>query len=308
MKYPLTICYLTSRKNCCFKWFIDSLKLQTLEVCKSIKIVVVDFHADMGRAEEKSWLNECGDNWVWTAPKPSVWQGEHRLTKENWFAASNARNCGLCLASDGWIAYVDDLSVLQPGWLKSIEEAMDGNYIVLGAYEKVRNMFVEKGTVVSCTHFPGGQDSRYSRAALGRATNVDGGWLYGCSLAGPVEAFLTVNGWPEMADGLGSEDYGMGICLENAGFTLKYDPRMMTLESEELHFTEPPMKRSDYGVSPNDKSHAALNMFKQSKRFENYFGEGGIRELRNKIITGEPFPVMGIPEHDWFTGKALSEL
>lgn len=302
----LTIAYITTRRNCCFKWFLDSLKLQTDQACKDIRIVVVDFHAH-ARTEEKSWLSDLGTNWVWTAPKPTVWQGPHRLTKEDWFAASNARNTALCLAPDGYIAYVDDLSVLMPGWLNAVYEAQSGNYVALGAYKKVDKLYVENGRVVSCEEFAGGMDSRWSFGKDNEAVPATGGMMYGCSVAMPVEALLVIGGWPEFVDGLSSEDYICGLALQNTGCTFKYDRRMLTLESHELHHAEPAFRREDYGISPDDKSHAALNIGKSAKYFDNYY-EGGMRSLRQIIMAGAPFPVVGNPQHDWFLKKHLSEL
>src|SRR5262249_11014949 len=81
-------------------------------------------------------------------PKPTVWQGRYRLTETNFFAAPNARNPGLCLARDGWIAYADDLAVLRPGWLGRVREAMREGYVALGAYRKIPGLVVEGGSVV----------------------------------------------------------------------------------------------------------------------------------------------------------------
>jgi hypothetical protein len=134
-------------------------------------------------------------------------------------------------------------------------------------------------------------------------------WLYGCSCAMPVEALLSIDGWGEMiCDGMGFEDCLTGIVLGNAGYQLRYDKRMMTYESEEDHHVEPSLRREDYGTSPDDKSHRALEIAKSSKRFENGFGEGGIRALRERILAGEPFPIKRIPEHEWFTGQPISEM
>jgi hypothetical protein len=40
----------------------------------------------------------------------------------------------------------------------------------------------------------------------------------------------------------------------------------------------------------------------------NYFGAGGIREMRAKILAGGEFPERNGPSHDWFDGQLLSEL
>lgn len=301
----LTLCYLTSRRECKIEWWLDSLALQ-VKPEDEVHIIVVDFWAKDRPINFDSVSFAKSIRHV--EPKPNVWQGEHRLTKENWFAAANARNTALCLCATDWIAYCDDLSVLMPGWLEAVRKAVAGNYVVFGAYKKVRNLVVEKGRIVSCEEFAGGLDARLRH--VGDVVSCGGDWLYGCSLAGPVEAFLCVNGWPEAFDGLSFEDSTMGICIGNTNrFSFRYDKSMMTYESEEDHYKEKPFIRSDYGVSPKDKSHAALGIAKASTSFPNYFDyQGGIRELRERVLRGEPFPIQKNPQHCWFTGRPLSEL
>lgn len=272
-----------------------------------IQVIGVDFYAGNGHAEALHKLFKRCPNVRWVTPKPNVWNGPHKLTKQDWFAAANARNTALCYAKGQWIAYVDDLSVLMPGWLKSVREAMAGAYIVCGAYMKVKELSVLEGNPFRYQEWIGGVDSRWYYAKAD-PWPCEGKWLFGCSCAMPVEALLSVNGWDENADGLGSEDYCLGIRLQNAGHTFKYDRRMLTLESEEAHFEEVPFKRSDYGMSPQDKSHRILQDALNTKWASNYFGEGGIRALRDRVLAGEPFPIQRIPEHEWFTGIPLSEL
>jgi hypothetical protein len=67
------------------------------------------------------------------------------------------------------------------------------------------------------------------------------------------------------------------------------------------------MKKTDKGVSPNDKSHAALNIANGTKYFENYY-EGGIRKMREEVLSGKPFPIVQIPDRDWYDGQLLSEM
>jgi glycosyltransferase involved in cell wall biosynthesis len=344
----LTIAYFTSRKEPKIEWFFESLHRETGGKYDGIRIVIIDLHnadrdiicgvPECGMDELKEELAEAPPSrsyaltWapdVWhQPPKPTVWQGKHRLTKEDWFAASNARNTAICLAPDGWIAFVDDVSVLLPGWLARVREAMNHpKRITCGAYRKVKELVVEDGYVKSFADHPGGRDNRMAavkcdyldKFALGPVVAMDrvslpvpcaGNWMYGCSLVAPVEAFLEINGYPEaLCDGMGFEDVIAGIMLEKKGYSFAYDPRMMTYESEELHHQMPVMKRSDYGVSPNDKSHAVLNAARNGHGWHpNYFGEEGIRGLRSRVLRGEPFPVVQIPAHEWFTRTPLSEL
>jgi hypothetical protein len=308
----VTLCYLTTRKNCRIEWWLDSLALQ-LKPEDDVRILVVDFwakeRATIPRVNpiEPDWIMDRIKGFKHVEPKPNVWQGAHRLTKEQWFAAANARNTALCLCATDWIAYCDDLSVLSPGWLDAVRRAMAGNYIVLGAYKKVVNLKVERGVIVSFEEYASGLDSRLKHP--GGVISCGGDWLYGCSLAGPTEAFVSVNGWPEMCDGMGFEDSCMGICLGNTHrYSFRYDRQMLTLESEEAHHEEPRFKGVDFGRSPKDKSHALLNIAKGSSWFPNYFPEGGIRKLREQVLAGEPFPLQQIPQHEFFTGTPLVDL
>jgi len=314
----LTIAYFTSRKNPAIKWFFDSLNRETGGDYTKIRVVVVDFWAknrtecvdDIAHGSER--IVAGGGACYCTPPKPTVWQGEHKLTKEDWFAASNARNTAVCLAPDGWIAFVDDVSVLLPGWLKQVREAMAGDQktVTLGAYRKVKDLVVENGNVVGFTDHPGGHDNRFGHGSDDQGVDCAGNWLYGCSLVAPVQAFLDINGWPEAwCDGLSFEDCICGIMLSKKGYSFRYVRSMMTYESEELHAQLPIMKRSDYGVSPNDKSHAVLHAARSGNGWHpNYFGEEGISGLRARILAGEKFPIVQIPEHEFYTGTPLKDL
>jgi hypothetical protein len=298
----VTVCYITNRLDPKIHWFLDSLRLQ-IKPEDEVNVIVVDFYAEDRPLQFDGTLKV-----LHVTPKPNVWQGKHRLTKDHWFAASNARNTGLCLCHTDWIAYVDDLSVLWPSWLDSVRQSYEKNYIALGAYKKVKSLVVENGYIISFDAFPQGTDSRLKHG--GEVISCGGDWLYGCSLAGPTEAFLTVNGWPETHDGMGFEDSCMGICIGNTNkFSFRYDKRMLTLESEDHHGGKDyQFKHTDFGISPKDKSHALLNIAKASKWFPNYFEPDGIRGLRDRVLRGEPFPIQQNPRHEFFTGRPLTEL
>jgi hypothetical protein len=326
----LTIAYFTSRAEPKLQWFFDSLQRETGGNYDGIRIAIIDRLCGEryilcqvppdSHEEIKSELisRPPAGPWAITSaevrhvpPKPTVWQGEHRLTKEDWFAAANARNTAICLAPDGWIAFVDDLSVLMPGWLGRVHVAMTHpNRITCGAYRKVKELVVDRGNVVSFADHPGGRDNRMAHVQGDGPHPCSGNWMYGCSLVAPVEAFLKVNGYAEAwCDGMGFEDCIAGIMLAKHGYEFVYDPLMLTLESEELHHQLPVMKRSDYGVSPNDKSHAVLNAATSGNGWHpNYFGEEGLRGLRQRVLAGEPFPVVQIPAHEWFTSTPLGDL
>ena len=309
MNQHLTISYCTSRKDPKIEWFLDSLYRECGGNYDGIKIVVVSLHElplhlSSSVPEIRSIINLTA-----VPPKPNVWQGKHRLTSTDWFAAANSRNTALCLAPDGYIAYVDDLSVLLPGWLDRVKAAMDGGYIACGTYQKVKDLVVENGEVKSFTDYPQGHDTGRQPFALSPLSPCVGGWLFGCSCAMPVEALLTIGGWPEFCDGLGFEDCVCGVALKNANdYPMFYDSKMMTYESEELHHVEPAMKRTDKGISPDDKSHRALNIVQSGTKFFDNYVQGGMRTLREKILKGEPFPIVQIPDRCWYDGQLLKDM
>ncbi len=296
----ISICYFTSRLDPHIDWFLESLGRQ--HNGDELHLIVVDFHKENRPLPIPEFFQNVKVDHV--SPKPCIWQGPHRITKEDWFAAGSARNTAICLAKGSHIACVDDLSVLLPGWMDSVRQSVRENYIALGAYKKMKNLVVENGEVKSFNIHSA--DNRLAITSQDR-NSCGGGWFYGCSFCMPVEAALEVNGFPEdLCGGLGFEDVCFGLTLGNTNkFSFQYDKRMMTYESEEAHFVDKAMKKTDKGVSPFDKSHAALNIAKSSKNFPNSFN---LREMRERVQAGEPFPIPTSPLHDWFDSQLISEM
>lgn len=237
-------------------------------------------------------------------PKPTIWQGEARITKEDWWAVSNARNTGICLCRTEWIAFLDDRCVLMPTWLQAIRNAMEGSYAVCGTYEKRHNMTVENGVIKNGGIVTGRDNRDNGREPFPR--NVDGGYWYGCTNALPLEWALNIGGFPEdKCDGLSFEDIPFGMLLRNNAYPIKFDPTMKMIEDRTPEKLGPVMKRSDYGVSPNDKSHEVLKIFRQAKTSLNSWP---IRDVREKVLRGEPFPPPSASHNEWFTGRPIVEL
>lgn len=243
LRLPLTIVFSTARLEPKVEWVLQSLRQQILSG-ESIHFIMVD-----GRVGERQPWDKiqtlgldpdyCDFTWSHTPVRPNVWQGEHRLTKENWWAASAARNSGICLCKTPWIAFLDDRSVLLPGWLQSIRHAMIGGYVVCGPYEKVFNLKVEDGSVMSWTepwgeHWKGSnKDSRLKHVTDNNYENpfqCGGEWLYGCNLAMPLDWALRVGGYDETCDGLSGEDTIFGLMLQNNGYPIKYDVNMAVIQ------------------------------------------------------------------------------
>lgn len=302
----LTIVYVTSRPEPEIQWFLESLHPQ-INSWEHVEVVVVDSYRqpDEGTGERVLNIEKFPNfkNGRRVLPKPSIWQGEHRITKEDWWAVSNARNTGICMCKTDWISFLDDRCVLMPTWLQAIREAMEGNYAVCGSYEKRHNMTVENGVIIN-----GGIVTGRDNRDTGRdpyAKIVDGGWWYGCTNALPLEWALNINGYEELMDGLSFEDVMFGKMLHNNAYPIKFDPRMKIVEDRTTDKLGPTMKRSDKGVSPADKSHAALARFGQARRSDN-FGKD-LRNVRDAALRGEPWqvPDPNTDWRDWFDGEPI---
>ena len=230
-------------------------------------------------------------------PKPTIWQGKHRITSENWWAKSNALNTGICLCQTDFIAFCDDRCVLGPLWLSAVYDSMNGNYAVCGRYEKHYDMKVEHG-IITDPGFTAGIDTRREH---GHAVPFND-W-YGGSCALPLEWCLKVGGYSEdLCDSLGAEDSMFGTVLKNNGYPIRYDSRMLIIEDRTPTDIDGALRRADKGVSPNDKSHKIVEILRDKTDSQNSFD---IRNIRDRILNGETFPPPSASHYDWFDGAKI---
>lgn len=296
----LTIVYISNRDKPEFNWFYESFRPQRtdldLETC-SVKLIYIKRDAsNVGFSK---------------SPKPTVWSGPSRLTKEDWWSAASARNSGICHCQTEWIAFVDDRCVLLPGWLDCVKEAMEGNYIVCGSYEKRHSMTVENGIIKNAGIITG-TDSRLEYCekywvphGMKPPFTCPGEWTYGCAIAMPLEWILNIGGFEEMCDSSGGEDYIMGLMAQNNGYPIKFDSRMRMVEDRTPSEIGPVAIRRDKGVSPNDKSHALLEMLRHKKTTMHGFD---IRAERDRVLAGQPWSPAWGPTTDFFDGQPVSEM
>lgn len=321
----LNIAYCTARKEPHIEWFLSSLANEAAGDFSQLKIIIVDYWANpfggtkQAHEERRAYIFDRVDDAGipqeavnWTAPKSTPWQGKQRQTQGDWFNVANSRNTALCYCEDGHVAFVDDLSVLMPGWLGfAAQAAMIPKTITLCRYQKVRDLIVEKGEVKSFT--PQAMDSRakhfrdLTRPHLNAPSDLHYGYVIG-----PVQAYLDVNGYVETETaGLGFEDVPTGINLAEKGYAFRYDPRMFTLESEDGH-DDTKFHKADYGVSPNDKSHLILQRSKTGNGYAaNDFWNGqSLAELRDHVFAkaSNPFPAPRPNVREWYSGILLSQL
>jgi hypothetical protein len=310
----LSIVYLTSRKQSCVQWFVDSLHRQTPHVADiNIQLVFVDTRIWYdGEPRRKEFANAVAGrfDFTHTPPKDTVWQGPRRLTTQDYFCASSARNTGCMYAKHEYLLFVDDLSVLMPGWLENALHAAENGYVVCGAYKKVKKLVVEDGIATSYEEFAGGIDSRWSMGSPSGIVKWTGSALYGCSFGCPTDGFLRVNGFDEMLDGQSGEDYDFGIRIERAGYSVFYNRNMLTLESEELHGQLPVMKRViKHKEGSPDASviclNRVLNETQRIRTMQEYYDLATERQL---VLAGSEPTFINAPQHHWFDGMPLSEM
>jgi hypothetical protein len=263
-----------------------------------VKAVIVDLHA------EKRKLEDSRFELLHVEPMPNVWQGKHRITSADCWAAATARNTGLCLTTTEWVAFVDDRSVLSFKWLEAVRHAMAGRYVVAGGYRKVHDLVVEDGLLVSSTEIPDGSDHRLRTYPSDRAVPCTGSNVFGASLALPIEWMLDVNGFDETTNGLGVEDCMFGCMLQNRRLPIRYDYSMLVIEDRTPGHLDPAPKRKDKGTSPHDKSHALVNKLSKLKRASH---PRDLRKIRDAAIRGEPWPVPTGPDRDWYDGTLLRD-
>lgn len=308
----ISIVYLTSRAEPKLEWFSRSLHLQAQYLGVVPEVVVVDtrlWYDPTRREYFKKVTDGCTGTWKHTPPKDTVWQGPRRLTTEDYFCASSARNTGIMHSSHDYILFVDDLSVLLPGWLENAIHAAQNRYVVCGAYKKVKNLHVEDGRLISFDPFPLGVDSRWGSGSDKGIVPWSGGGLYGCSFGVPTSALLEVNGLDEHLDGQGWEDCDLGIRLERAGSKFFYNRNMCTYESEELHYQTPIMKRSIKHAQGRANAHeiCAKNLLTSKRKLpvQNLYS---LAEERDKVLSGGDPTFFPHPTNHWYDNQPLTEL
>jgi hypothetical protein len=310
----ITVAYITGRQEPRLDWALESLAAQMMPG-DQILFLVIDALFRQRRSDGDDLVNRL-DNRLCSSlppglslyvmpPKPTIWQGQHRITRQDWWAMSSSRNTALVHCRTEWIAFLDDRCVLVPTWLGTVRASLTtGDHaaarVICGAYEKRVGM-ANDGTGGEVTAV----DNRWEAAPDGHP-NCAGQWLYGCTFALPLEWALEVNGFEEGCDGQSAEDYIFGLNLANAGYRLDYDPRMKIIEDRSPG-QENTYRREDKGISPNDKSHAALARFGPRKRTE---FTPDLRELRALLASGKslPIPDPNIDYKDWYDGTSIRDL
>ena len=234
----------TVREDCAFDWFAGALRRE-LGDGDDVEVIVVDALKDDARGEGFRACAAGRFPVVHVSPKPTPYQGPHRRTTRDCFAAANARNTGLVHARAPYVVFADDCALPMPGWWRAVSRAAANGDVVTGAYQKRWDMRVVDGALVHGRLDASGVDSRWMHGDDARPVPIEGGRLYGASFGAPRELLLAINGLDELCDSIGGEDYQLGLRLSQSGATILYDRAMLTVESEELGRRGRPYLRYD---------------------------------------------------------------
>ena len=285
----ITIGYITAREQPQLNWLIDALDQQVKKSDK-IELIVVDA---LGRRATAIGYRpiKAITKLVETRPKPTIWQGPHRITAHDFFANANARNTAIVLCRTDYICFLDDRCKPDPGWLEQVRLGEKKRAsVICGPYDKHEDWGVSV-------------DHRRQHAPQGKQ-NCGGGWCYGGNFALPLKWLLEVNGCEEGCDPVGLEDCVLGHMLENVGRRIDFVAQM-SVKQDRRGFVHPlNFPRQDRGISPHDKSHALRDRFFPRKRTE---FTPDLKELRKLIGKKKPFPIPNPSgdHRDWYGDSVI---
>ena len=225
--------------------------------------------------------------------------------------------------------------MLLPGWLKAHVHAASHGYVLCGTTCKHRKLVVSpEGDVLEKDDFPPGMDSRMSRIPPEGLLRCNGGWLYGGTFSVPLEHALRINGQDEACDTIGGEDYDFGQRLERGGSEIFISRACGTLEDDLAHHAQaavirldkpwppkrgaPPRTFSQDGWSapaanlesdgPYSSNYLYHRLQREASRFWTVGNTFDLRQMRDKVLRGEPFPIPDGPREHWVDGQPLSEM
>ena len=278
----ITIGFITARDEPQLHWLIGGLAEQAKK-SDEFELIVVDALGRPAAAIGYVPIRAI-TKIVETRPKPTIWQGPHRITEHDFFANANARNTALALCTTDYICFVDDRCRIDRKWLDEVRRGEKKRESVLcGPCDKHE----DSGHVL---------DHRRQISPRGKK-GCSGGWCFGANHALPLEWALDVNGFEEGCDPVGLEDCTFGHMLENAGRRIDFVAEM-SLQQDRKGFSHPfGFPRHDKGQSPNDKSHALQKRFYGRTRTE---FTPDLRAMRQQISQGQPFPLPNINHRDWY--------
>lgn len=330
----VSVVYVTHRANPHFDWFADGLARQVGE--DAVEVIVVDGRHSTERARAFAQMVDGRFTLRHVPPKPTPYSGPGRITRHPYSAASSARNTGIVYARAPYVVFTDDSGALGDGWWEEVVTAAKHAYVLAGTYENRTDLVVEDGRVLSGHLAPGAKagdviDSRWEIGDDHALVQIVGSQLFGCGLGAPRARLVALNGFDELCDPIGGEDYHLGVRLEWSGERLFFSRRMMTIKDADRHRSDA-IKRLDRGRAEDGplaeaRYMACLGEFGVAQRtlagrpwdcghlcLDILYGTRSIRSLGNcydlESLNEQDLAqvAQAFPERYWATGEPLAEL
>jgi hypothetical protein len=105
------------------------------------------------------------------------------------------------------------------------------NIVVAFAYKKVWDLEVDNGNITNKRETQAGTDSRWNQGPEFR--RIGGSQLFGYS-GSPLSVLISVNGYDEICNSIGGEDYHYGMRIEKLNIPIFYSRNVIFYESEDL--------------------------------------------------------------------------
>lgn len=320
----VSIVQVTHRREPAFAWLADSLAAQ-LERGDDVEVIFVDGLHAPERSAQLARIVAGRFPFRHVPPKPTPWNGPHRLTTRDYWAVSSARNTGIVYATNPYVVFVDDITVLGEGWWQQVRAAAGNGIVVAGAYRKAHEMVVREGRLVSSRLERVGIDCRWERGDDRESVPIGGGEFFGNGIGVPRELLLELNGFDELCDPVGGEDYHLGLRIEWSGARIHYCRSMLVTESEELASQPSLVLRHDktaepatymrrlreFGVrqrsteGPFDGGHLILDILFGTRSLRTM---GNYYSLRSLTEFDLPGTIARFPRAHWFDHQPLSQM
>lgn len=168
-------------------------------------------------------------------PKPTVWQGPHRLTKTDKWDKASASNTGLCYATRSCVVFIDDCCVLSHDFLLWHLRMHQLGHAACGGYLYTKpGARVEGGRLVGA-EFQSPGDHRLCERSV--PSKCPGGWMYGGNASCALDVALRADGFDEIMSGQGGlEDCEFGLRLSRLS-PVFFLPSALAYQLTETHET-----------------------------------------------------------------------
>ena len=315
----LTFITCTKRQDPKFEWLFESLANSWAHAGKpSAEWLIVDgcLWDDPERSAKISdlALTFSVPSVVHLTPKPTVWQGPARLTKQDYWALNNARNTGIIHASGDHLVLFDDCMVVDCNFVARHAAAEARKIALCGSFKSYTTATVVKGNIEQGDLHPIGTDSRGTTMQRGY-----GSWAWGLNFSVPLVYAVMANGYDEMYDGqAGSDDCDFGVRLERLRCPLVFDPSCLVYQVLTTH--EAVGGHAGWGtqdkISPKELQLKTGRIAFANEKLIEKLVEDPFRflplhtwtDIKSARNTGIPGAIADQPAVDWRDGQPLAEM